>query len=152
MARKIIQHSPRISVIVVVPYEDDNQILEALKAGAVQYLSRGITGESFASAIRGAFRGDSIGNELLFRPGVARLVLNELQGREQAGLSELLGSRVTEMLGYLAKGYSSEQVQQALDMSEPEITVHLASVVSRLVTNGGADTCPPGGERIREDV
>jgi len=138
LAREIIQRSPSISLIMLTPYRDDNQILRALKAGVAGYLSKDITGNELASAIRRVSNRERIIIELLVRPAVAQQVLKELRGKEREGLSEPVSHQEMKILGYFTEGYSPKQVANAMGVSEQEITMCMVSIVSKLVTKGCA--------------
>jgi len=136
LARQLTRHSPSIAVIMLVPYEDDNHILEALKAGVAGYLSKGITGEGLASAVRRVFKGEHIISELLVRPRAAQRVLQQLQDMEKEGSAKTLSPQEMEMLGYFAYSYSPKQVAHAMAISDETIKESLASIASKLVADG----------------
>ena len=136
LARQLTRHSPSIAVIMLVPYEDDNHILEAVKAGVAGYLSKGITGEGLASAVRRVFKGEHIISELLVRPRTAQRVLQQLQDMEKEGSAKTLSPQEMEMLGYFAYSYSPKQVAHAMAISDETIKESLASIASKLVADG----------------
>ena len=136
LARQLTRHSPSIAVIMLVPYEDDNHILEALRAGVAGYLSKGITGEGLASAVRRVFKGEHIISELLVRPRTAQRVLLQLQDMEKEGSAKTLSPQEMEMLGYFAYSYSPKQVAHAVAISDETIKESLASIASKLVADG----------------
>ena len=138
LARDITQRSPNISIIMLTPYRDDNQILRALKAGVAGYLSKDISGNELASAIRRVSNRERIIIELLVRPGVAQQVFKELRSKEKEGLTEPVSHQEMKILGYFTEGYSPKQVANAMGVSEQEITMCMFSIVSKLVTNGCA--------------
>jgi len=140
LAQRLRQRSPGISLIILTPYEDDNQIFEALKAGIAGYLSKSITPEGLVSAIRRIFNGERVVDKLLLRPSVAQRVLTQLQDVQKKGLIESLGPHEMETLGYFANGHSLKQTADTIGVSEQKIMNHMASILSKLVDSG---TGPP---------
>ncbi len=137
LARQIVERSPNISIILLGPYEEDDQIFEALKVGVAGYLSGNIATEELGSAIQRVSEGNRIINNLLVRPGVARRVLNRLQDIEKATkqLTVLLSPQEKEMLDYFVKGYSVEKVAHVMVMNDRETKNHMANIVLKLVRN-----------------
>ena len=136
LAQRVRQRLPRISLIMLTPYEDHSQILEALKAGVAAYLSKSITPEGLVSAIRRIFKGEHIVDELLRRPSVAPRVLMHLQGMQKKGLIKPLSPQEIETLIHFANGHSLKRIADTIGVSEQEIINHTASILSKLAANG----------------
>jgi len=137
LTRQISGHLPAIPVIMLTPYTNDDQTLAALKAGAAGYLGKDITAEELASAIRRVSTGDHIINHLLARPRVAQLVLNQLQDTAKTtdDPATSLSPEATEILSYLARGYSRKQATHAMAMDDETIEDTLAAIVSKLIAS-----------------
>jgi len=135
LARQITERSPSIPVIMLTPYENDSQILAALKAGVAGYLSKDIAGEGLADAIRRVSTGNHIINNLLIRPGVAQRVLSQFQGTAKTteGLTAALSPEEAEILDCFAQGYSRNQVTPAMAMGNAITEDTLAAIVSKLI-------------------
>ena len=136
LAQRVRQRSPRISLIMLTPYEDDDHIFEALKAGIAGYLSKSITPEGLISAIRRIFKGQHIVDELLRRPSIARRVLMYLQDQQKKGLIKPLNPQEMETLVYFANGHSLKRTADTIGVSEQEIMNHTASILSKFAANG----------------
>jgi len=137
LVEQIIERLPTVPVIVLAPYEDDSQILEALKAGATGYLSKDTTAEELASAVRSVFKGERIINDFLIRPKVAQRVLNQFQDMVKAtgDLIASLSPEETEILGYFANGYSCKQVTHVRTISDEALKDLLNCIASKLIAN-----------------
>ncbi len=80
LGRRIKQRSPNIGVIMLTSNANDAQLFQALKAQAVAYLSKDVTGEKLTDTIRAVARGEHPINEALTtRPKLAEQVLNQFQ-------------------------------------------------------------------------
>jgi len=137
LVRRVSEHWPTLPVIILTPYEDESQILEALRDGASGYLSKDTTAEGLASAVRGVFQGERIINQLLIRPRVAQRVQHQFQHTVKPTGDSVtsLSHEEAKILGYFADGYSKEQVMQAMVISEVAIADLLAQIVSKLMAN-----------------
>ena len=140
LARKIKQRSPNIAVIVLTSNPDDSQLFQALKAQAVAYLSKEVTGEQLVDTVRRVARGEHPINESLTnRPKVAEHVLQQFQelswkSEAEAFISPLT-PRETEILRYIAQGYLNKQIAAELGISEQTIKNHVTSILRKLNAN-----------------
>src|SRR3989304_3446185 len=58
LARKIKMRSPSVGVIVMTSNPDDNQLFLVLKAQAVAYVSKEVTGQQLVEVVRRVSRGE----------------------------------------------------------------------------------------------
>ena len=141
LGRQITQRSPAVSVVILTPYDDDEQLFQAIKSGAVGYVTKEATTDQLASTIRKIHQGEHIINEMvLTRPKVAEMVLKQFQALSQMGIAiERLASPLTprelEILGYVARGYINKQVAYKLGISQQTIKNHMSSVLRKLDVN-----------------
>ena len=141
IARQITQRSPGVPVIILTPYEDDDQLFLAIKSGAAAYLSKSITTEELASAIRRVFEGEHpISESFLTKPRVASRVLKQFQdlsliGKGVEALVAPLSPREIEILGHVADGNSNKQIAHNLKISEQTIKNHITSILRKLDAN-----------------
>jgi two-component system response regulator DegU len=140
LARKIKQRSPNIGVIVLTSNPDDNQLFLVLKAQAVAYLSKEVTGSQLSEIIRRVAKGEHPINEsLTTRPRVAEHVLQQFQELTSRSESEAFISPLTpreiEILQYIAQGYLNKQIAAELGISEQTIKNHVTSILRKLNAN-----------------
>ena len=140
LARKIKQRSPNIGVIVLTSTPDDNQLFQVLKAQAVAYLSKEVTGDQLVEIVRRVARGEHPINEsVTTRPKVAEHVLQKFQELSSRAEAEAfispLTPRETEILQYIAQGYLNKQIAAELGISEQTIKNHVTSILRKLNAN-----------------
>jgi len=140
LARKLRQRSPNIGVVVLTSSPNDAQLFQALKAQAVAYLGKSITGEQLTDTIRRVASGEHPINEsLVTRPKVAEQVLQqfqELYWRDQTeAVISPITPRETEILNYIAQGYLNKQIAAELGISEQTIKNHVTSILRKLNAN-----------------
>ena len=69
--RRIIQQNPRINILMLTMFEDDDSVFAAVRAGARGYVLKGAPQEETLRAIRAVANG-----EVIFGPGVAQRVMH----------------------------------------------------------------------------
>lgn len=141
LARQITRRSPAIGVVIMTAYEDDEQLFQAVKSGAVGYISKEASAEDFSAIVRKIHGGERPINEIVLnRPRVAEKVLKQFQdislmGRAMETLATPLTPRELEILSYVAQGYMNKQVAHKLSISEQTIKNHVTSIMRKMDAN-----------------
>ena len=117
--------------IVLTTFDDDEALLDAVKAGAKGYLLKDVSLERLTDAIRVVAGGDS-----LIRPAITERVLRGLEHvrRDFDALSppDPLTRRELEILRLMAGGYSNREIAEALGTAEGTVKNHASSILSKL--------------------
>lgn len=117
--------------ILLTTFDDDEALLEGVKAGARGYLLKDVSLEQLTGAIRAVAAG-----ETLIRPAVTERVLRGLEHvrRDFDALDppDPLTRRETEILRLMAGGYSNREIAEALGTAEGTIKNHASSILSKL--------------------
>ncbi|HMN06203.1 MAG TPA: response regulator transcription factor [Flavobacteriales bacterium] len=118
----------RVQYLVVTVFEDNVNLLNALRAGATGYLLKTATGQELAEAIRGIHAGGSP-----MSMAIARMLVNSVP-RTQAdrALQENLSPREREMLKLLAEGYRYKEIADRLELSIETVRSYIRSVYTKL--------------------
>ncbi len=137
---RIKQNYPSVSVILITDSENEEQLFSAMKCGANAYMTKDINPDDLVSTVRKVAQGAYPISEALLRPEIASRVVDEFEAfslinKEVSNLLARLSSREGEILRHIADGSSSEQVSQALDISEEAIRHHLDLILVKLVAN-----------------
>jgi NarL family two-component system response regulator LiaR len=125
-AREIKRLAPRTQIIILTSYHEDEQIFNAIKAGALSYLLKDSSPQELVAAVRAAARGES-----KLHPMVAARVLREMQQRHHSPLNDLT-PRELEVLTRIARGRSNHEIAQELVIGEPTVRTHMANILSKL--------------------
>jgi DNA-binding NarL/FixJ family response regulator len=124
--------APAVRVLVLSASGEQEDVLEAVKAGATGYLVKSASREEFLDAVRRTVVGDAV-----FTPGLAGLVLGEYR-RLAAAPSRAdedaprLTERETEVLRLVAKGLSYKQIAQRLVLSHRTVQNHVQNTLNKL--------------------
>jgi DNA-binding NarL/FixJ family response regulator len=117
--------------ILLTTFDDDEALLEGVKAGARGYLLKDVSLEQLTGAIRAVAAG-----ETLIRPAVTERVLRGLEHvrRDFEALDppDPLTKREVEILRLMAGGYSNREIAEALGTAEGTIKNHASSILSKL--------------------
>ena len=117
--------------ILLTTFDDDDALLEGVRAGARGYLLKDVSLEQLTGAIRAVAAG-----ETLIRPAVTERVLRGLEHvrRDFDALDrpDPLTKREIEILRLMAGGYSNREIAGALGTAEGTVKNHASSILSKL--------------------
>ena len=116
-------------ILTVSDSEDD--LANALHAGARGYLLKDMEPEDVTDAILRAVRGETV-----VAPAMTMKLVDLLQpGRQSKTKENLLGQlteREREILSHLAQGMSNKAIARALDISYDTVKLHVRHILSKL--------------------
>lgn len=127
--RQIKAQIPYAKIVMLTVSDQEQNLFEAVKAGAVGYLLKKIEPRALASALRGV----AIGEASVSRLMAARL-LSEFarQANERGCASASLSSRECEVLDGVARGKSNKEIAAALAISDNTVKNHLKNILEKL--------------------
>lgn len=132
--RRIANGTSSSRVIVLTTFDEDSEIIEAMRAGAVGYLLKASNADKLCGAIRAAAQGASV-----LDPSVAaKLMANVNRGeprdahRAAAPLLDPLSARELDVLRFLASGCSNKEIGAQLHISEGTVKNHMTNVLGKL--------------------
>jgi DNA-binding NarL/FixJ family response regulator len=131
LLRDLRQSGELPPTILLTTFDDDDALLEGVKAGARGYLLKDVSLEQLTGAIRAVAAG-----ETLIRPAVTERVLRGLEHvrRDFDALDppDPLTRREIEILRLMAGGYSNREIAAALGTAEGTVKNHASSILSKL--------------------
>ena len=139
--QRIKREVPSAGIIALAVAEDEDQLFEAIKAGAAAFVLKDVSPEDLVTIIRRVRAGEYLINDKVFaRPSVASRVLKEFRelavyGQEAAPIFAPLSPREVEILDNIAKGMTNKQVAYALTISEQTVKNHMSSILRKLSVN-----------------
>ena len=132
--RRLRSLVPEARVLVLTTFEDDDEVLAAIEAGAAGYMLKASPAEKLVEAICTVMRGGSP-----LEPSVASKVMAELarlsrrQSEERCQrLADPLSARELEVLRALCEGLSNKEIAAKLGLTEGTVKNHMTQVLSKL--------------------
>jgi len=132
-ARQIRADVPTTKILMLTVSDEEDDLYEAVKAGANGYLLKEISVEEVAEAIRAVVQGQS-----LISPSMASKLLNEFNAlvkraeEKQQFPAPTLTSREVEVLRLVAKGMSNREIADELYISENTVKNHVRNILEKL--------------------
>ena len=111
--------------------DDPKDVIAIVRAGARGYVTKTITGDELADAVRRVRDGDAV-----FSPRLAGFVLDafagDLPAEEVDPELDQLTAREREVLRYIARGYLYKEIALRLSISVKTVEAHVSSVLRKL--------------------
>ena len=130
---RLRERCPEARVIILTTFDDDAYVFEGLRAGALGYLLKDVSGHELAEAVRTVAAGGA-----LIEPSVARKVLAEFARLApparpaDAGLPEPLLAREREVLQLLSAGLSNREIAARLHLAEGTVKNYVTAILQKL--------------------
>jgi NarL family two-component system response regulator LiaR len=125
---EIKRENPDARILVLTSFAEDDQVLSAIKAGALGYLLKDSSPQELIEAIRCVYRGESS-----LHPAVARKLILGFGHQQNAkpGVTALT-EREMEVLKLVARGLSNQVVAEQLHIGEGTARFHVSNILSKL--------------------
>ena len=125
--REIKKISPSTQVIILTSHHGDDQLVDAVKAGAISYVLKTAGVETVVESVRAAARGES-----LLDPSVAAKLLEEMRRQRDRDEVDQLSKRELDVLSALARGRSNKEIAKELSIGEETVKTHVSNILSKL--------------------
>lgn len=132
VTRGILAALPAARVLILSASAEQQDVLDAVKAGAAGYIVKSASRAELLDAVRRTADGDAV-----FTPGLAGLVLGEFRrlaaAPESAGIDRpRLTDREAEILRMVATGLSYRQIAERLVLSHRTVQNHVQNTLTKL--------------------
>ena len=123
--REILTRCPAARVLALTSFSDEELIEGALRAGAIGYLTKNISGAQLATAIRGASAGVPT-----LAPEAAAVLMHAVATPDVLGKD--LTPRERQVLALVAEGLNNSEIADRLVISLSTAKRHVSSVIAKL--------------------
>ncbi len=125
--RRIRAEWPDTQVVALTSFGDEKNVQEAIKAGAIGYLLKNVTGGELADAIRRAHAGQST-----LAPEAAQALIRATTRPPSPGHD--LTDRERDVLALLIDGLNNREIGEKLVISSSTVKNHVSSILGKLGT------------------
>ena len=142
-----LPEAPKVAMLTVS--EDDDDILRALKAGALGYVLKGIGAHDLVQVVRDLAAGRSY-----VSPSLASRILAAMRARpaaEPRSPIEDLTAREVTILRLVAEGRSNREVGAALDLQEKTVKHYMTSILQKLQVRNRVEAAVLAQEHWRQE-
>jgi len=130
IAEKLTLNQPEIKVIILTANTDENNIVQAVKAGVSGFLSKDTPKEEFLEAIRSVQKG-----EQYFGDAISKIVykgyINTIKGKQPKDKKSLT-SRELEVIKLISDGLAYKEVAGKLFISTRTVETHRNNILEKL--------------------
>lgn len=128
-ARRLREEVPAARVVILTASEDESDVLEAVKAGALGYLIKNLESSTFFELLARVEAGEPV-----LTASAAQKVLHELAPRrQQVNDPDALTDREEDVLRHLVQGITSNRdLAEALGVSENTVRFHMRNILDKL--------------------
>lgn len=132
---KLTKRKRDVICVILTVHEDNAQIFDAIRAGAMGYLLKTSTPEEVINAIRRANNGEAV-----LTPSIAAKVLDDFRRQqddediEDEHLYEL-SPRELEILEFVTQGLRNKEIADKLFLAEKTVKNHVSNILKALHVN-----------------
>ncbi len=131
-AREIGRNYPAVRIVMLTVSEADDDVLEALQAGARGYVLKGVGAQELIELLRGVAEGASY-----VSPDLAARVLTAMKQPARNGqtIDDPIGSlskREEQILRLLAQGKSNKEIGRELELQEKTVKHYMTNILQKL--------------------
>jgi DNA-binding NarL/FixJ family response regulator len=134
--RKIKAALPEMGVLILTAHDDQDLLLEAVRAGAAGYVLKGVGPAELVGAIRATLVGESPVDQELVMQLVRRLARDEVKkppaSDRRAPQRPSLTDRELEVLALLTTGKTNREISRELHLSLSTVKRNLERIISKL--------------------
>ena len=126
--RQIKEIAPKLPVLIVSIYPEDQYAVRVLKAGAAGYVSKDAATEELAEAVRRVLQGRKY-----ISPSMAEIIAEDIGGpNSDKAPHEFLSDREFEVFKLIASGKSVSEIAEKLSLSSATVSTHRARLLIKM--------------------
>jgi two-component system nitrate/nitrite response regulator NarL len=141
--RAIVTMEPAPKVAMLTVSEEDDDVLQALKGGALGYILKGVSGRELVGIVK-----DIAGGRSYVAPSLAAQILNAMRdGGRRSNPVDALSSREEDILRLVAEGLSNKEVGLRLDLQEKTVKHYMTAILQKLQVRNRTEAALKARER-----
>ena len=130
--RRLRERDPGVKVVVLTTYADDRSVLDALRAGALGYLTKDAGAAEIQQALHRVAGGQAALDPAVQLHLVEAIADGPPSGPAPASLPDGLTPREAEVLTLIAAGLSNAEIAKRLVVSEATVKSHVNHMLAKI--------------------
>jgi len=130
--RRLRERDPGVKVVVLTTYADDRSVLDALRAGALGYLTKDAGAAEIQQALHRVADGQAALDPAVQLHLVEAIADGPPSGPVPASLPDGLTPREAEVLTLIAAGLSNAEIAERLVVSEATVKSHVNHMLAKI--------------------
>jgi DNA-binding NarL/FixJ family response regulator len=126
--RRLRELVPDTRVLVLTSFAAEDQVMDAVRAGAAGYLLKDVEPADISAAIGAVHRGDAF-----LHPEAAAHVIAAVHHDGQVPGVEQLTARERDVLALIGEGRRNREIAQELTVTEKTVKTHVSNILRKLV-------------------
>ena len=130
-----ITHDPRLAdthVLILTTFDIDEYVYDALVAGASGFMLKDSEPDDIVDAIEIVAQGNALIQPSITRRLIEAFIDSRAIKAKAHGSLDVLTEREKEILGYVAKGLSNDEIAELLVISPATVKTHLARIMAKV--------------------
>lgn len=132
--QQVKQISPRLPVLIMSMYPEDQYALRVLKAGASGYLGKETIHDDLIRAVETVMLGKKF-----ITPGIAEKLAGSFHIQGEVILHEMLSDREFDVLKLLASGKSISEIALQLSLSSTTVSTYRSRIMEKMNLRNNAE-------------
>ncbi|WCF11280.1 response regulator transcription factor [Paenibacillus thiaminolyticus] len=124
--RELTRRYPELKIVMLTSFMEDNQVFEAIQAGAISYVLKTVSAEELVYALRGALRGMPV-----MSGEVSQALTRGLRKQASQSDNEGLTEREREVLLLIADGKTNKDIAEELHISIKTVKTHVSNLLMK---------------------
>ena len=132
--KTLLGEQPRLKVLVVSMYPEEQYAVRAFRAGAAGYLNKAGAPEKLLDAVE-----QIIAGKKYVTPEIAQALIENIITPEQGAPHERLSDREFQTLKLIATGHRLSDIAEALALSPKTVSVYRARILEKMSMGNNAE-------------
>lgn len=135
--KRIMAERPETRILMLTVSEDDEDLFEAVRAGAMGYLLKNVDPDRLVDSVRQVSRGETtVSAPMADRIFAEFRAMSKDRGKgAEQDKKDSLSKREKEILSCISEGLSNKEIGNMLNIAESTVKIHVQNILKKLNLN-----------------